>query len=118
MTARSTRSAMASHHYTPDGGRVSVPIGKRGQMQDYRDLFDRISNEKITIYENGRAICVRKPQLLATTIVDRGITGDAECEKILIMLEEPDLRPPAGVWHVESVDSEEEIPARQRALSI
>ena len=48
---------------------------KRGQMQDYRDLFDRISNEKITIYENGRAICVRKPQLLAKTIVDRGITG-------------------------------------------
>ncbi len=89
---------------------------KRGQMQDYRDLFDRISNEKITIYENGRAICVRKPQLLAKTIVDRGITGDAECEKILIRIEQPDLRPPAGAWHVESVDSEEEIPARQRAL--
>jgi hypothetical protein len=50
--------------------------------------------------------------------VDRGITGDAECEKILIRIEQPDLRPPAGVWHVESVDSEEEIQARQLARLI
>src|SRR5690242_7061553 len=60
---------------------------KRGQMEDYGDLFNRISNEKITIYENGRAICVRRPQLLATTVVDLGITGHPECEKFLIRIE-------------------------------
>jgi hypothetical protein len=89
---------------------------KRGQMEDYRALFDRISNETITIYENGSATCVHKRHLLATTIVDRGIAGDAECENILIRIEQPDLRPPAGARHVVSVDSEEEIPALQRAL--
>ena len=30
---------------------------RRSAMEPYPDLFDRNSNEKITIYENGRATC-------------------------------------------------------------
>src|SRR5438552_19099629 len=69
---------------------------KRSAMEPYPDLFDRISNEKITIYENGRATCVRGRPLLAKSVVNRGIAGDPECENMLIKIERPDLRPPAG----------------------
>jgi len=89
---------------------------RRGEAEPYRDLFHRISNEKITIYENGRAICVRRHQLLAKTVVDRGIAGDTEYEKMLIRIEQPDLTPPAGEQHIVDVDSDNDIPARRREL--
>src|SRR5215831_10676995 len=89
---------------------------KRDATEPYGDLFDRISNEKITIYENGRAISLRRPQVLARTVVDRGITGSPESEKILIGVEQPDLTPPAGSLHIDNVASEDEIPARKREL--
>ena len=89
---------------------------KRSAMEPYPDLFDRISNEKITIYENGRATCVRGRPLLAKSVVNRGIAGDPECENMLIKIERPDLRPPAGGVHFTEVDSEDEIPARRREL--
>src|SRR5215831_3354057 len=68
---------------------------RRDASEPYGDLFDRISNEKITIYENGRAIRLSGHQLLARNVVDRGIAGDPESEKILIRIEQPDLAPPA-----------------------
>jgi len=89
---------------------------RRSAMEPYPDLFDRNSNEKITIYENGRATCVRGRPLLAKSIVNRGIAGDPECENMLIKIERPDLRPPAGGVHFTEVDSEDEIPARRREL--
>jgi hypothetical protein len=89
---------------------------KRGQMEDCRELFDRISNEKIPVYDNDRAIFLTRPQVLARTAVDMGIAGDPECENMLIKIEEPDLTPPAGGASIVEVDSEDEIPARQQEL--
>jgi hypothetical protein len=107
-----------ANHTQRKKGECPNPKGRRrrGEAESYSDLFDRISNEKITIYENGRAICVRKRQLLAMRVVDRGIAGASEFEKILIRVEQPDLTPPAGSLHIVDVDSEDEIPARQREL--
>jgi Family of unknown function (DUF5681) len=95
-----------------------IPKGrrKRHQTENCGDLFDRISNEKITIYENGRATCVRGRPLLAESIVNRGIAGHPECENMLIKIERPDLTPPAGGVNIVDVDSEDEIPARTREL--
>lgn len=87
---------------------------KGGEMESYGDLVVRNSNEKITIYENGTERCVPKRVHLATRVVNRGIAGDPEEEKILIKFERPDLRPPAGARHIVDVDSEDEIPARTR----
>jgi hypothetical protein len=79
-----------------------------------RDLLDRISNERILVQENGKAISVTKRRVWVRNVVDRGIAGDPECEKILIRFEQPDLTPPSGSLHIIDVDSEDEIPARRR----
>ena len=89
---------------------------RRDEGEPYSDLFDRISNEKVPIDENGRTIFLRRPQLLARIVVDRGIAGDPESEKILIGVEQPDLTPPEGSLHIEDVASEDEIPAKTREL--
>lgn len=91
---------------------------KRGQMEDCRELFDRISNEKIPVYDNDRAIFLTRPQVLARTAVDMGIAGDPECENMLIKIEQPDLTPPAGGASIVEVDSEDEIPARQNCCEV
>jgi hypothetical protein len=105
------------HTQWKKGQRVN-PKGrpKRGESEPYPDLFNRISNEDISAYENGRPICRRGHQLVARNIVDRGIAGDPECENTLIRIEQPDLTPPAAGLNIIDVDSEDEIAAHRELL--
>ena len=89
----------------------------RDGAEPYGDLFDRISDEKIIVHENGRAICLRGLQVLARRVVDLGIAGDPESEKILIKIEQPDLKPPSGGLEFFEVDSDDEIQAKEQELS-
>lgn len=99
-------------------GQSGNPKGrpKRHQTEDCRDLFNRISNEKIRVCENGSSIPLPGPKVLARSIVDRGIAGDPDCEKILIKIEQLDLTPAAGGLNIVDVDSDNEIPAKRREL--
>ena len=91
-------------------GQSGNPSGGR-RHSDTEPLSERISNEKIPIYENGRAICLRGLQVLAWRVVNGGIAGDPECENILIKIEQPDLKPPSRGLEFFDVDSDDEIPA-------
>jgi hypothetical protein len=104
---------------TPKDHPESAPQHKKGRGRPKhdeacRDLLDRISNERILVHESGKAISVTKRRVWVRNVVDRGIAGDPECEKILIRFEPPDLAPPSGSLHIIDVDSDDEIPARRR----
>jgi hypothetical protein len=87
------------------------PSGKRKREESYRDLLNEELDRLISISENGKAITLSMRKAWVKRVVNGAIQGNAEDEKILMIIEKPDRAPrkPGGL-NIYDVDTEDEIP--------
>jgi hypothetical protein len=91
--------------------RSGNPSGKRKREESYADLLKEELDRLIPIRENGKTITLTMRKAWVKRVVNGAIQGNREDEKILMMIEKPDLSPrKGGELIIYDVDSEDEIP--------
>ena len=87
--------------------------GRRKREETYPDLLKEELDRLVSIQENGKTVTLSVRQAWVKRVVNGAIQGDPKYEKILLMIERPDLSPrqPGGLT-IYDVDSEDDIPSR------
>jgi hypothetical protein len=92
-------------------GRSGNPSGKRKCEESYAELLKQELDRLIPIRENGKTITLTMRKAWVKRVVNGAIQGNREDEKILMMIEKPDLSPrKGGGLNIYDVDSEDDIP--------
>jgi hypothetical protein len=92
-------------------GRSGNPSGKRKREESYAELLKEELDRLIPIRENGKTITLTMRKAWVKRVVNGAIQGNREDEKILMMIEKPDLsRRKGGGLNIYDVDSEDDIP--------
>ena len=87
------------------------PSGKRKREESYADLLKEELDRLIPIRENGKTITLTMRKAWVKRVVNGAVQGNPSDEKILMMIEKPDLSPrKGGGLNIYDVDSEDEIP--------
>jgi hypothetical protein len=85
--------------------------GRRKREETYPDLLKEELDRRVSIQENGKTVTLTMRKAWVMRVVNGAIQGDPKYEKILMMIERPDLSPrkPGGL-NIYDVASEDDIP--------